>query len=163
MRAGGAVHSPESGPTSTSPGVAYCTTKMRREDLQDRGAGRSMWELFCVFAAYSVAGKIGLAAPFTSGNVSPLWPPAGIALASMLMFGYRVWPAVALGALVVNFLTPVPHVSAVGIAFGNTLGPLCGTWLLRRLPTFHTSLTSLRDVLGLNMAAIICAAASATV
>jgi len=85
---------------------------------------KRLWQLTCVLAAYLLAGKIGLAVPFTSGNVSPFWPPAGVALAAVLLFGYRIWPAVALGAFTVNFFTPIPHLAAIGIAFGNTVGPL---------------------------------------
>ncbi len=106
-------------------------------------------ELALVLVVYFLGGKVGLAIPFTSGNVSPVWPPAGIALAAMLVVGYRIWPAVAIGAFLVNFFTPIPHVAALGIAVGNTVGPLAGTWLLRRIPQFNPSLTRLRDVLGL--------------
>lgn len=106
-------------------------------------------EVLCVFAAYILAGEIGLLVPFTSGNISPFWPAAGVALASVLLFGYRTWPAIALGAFVVNFFTDVPHITAIGMAVGNTAGPLCGAWLLHRLPGFRTSLRRLRDVLGM--------------
>jgi PAS domain S-box-containing protein len=121
-------------------------------------------EFVCVLTACLLAGEIGLAVPFTSGNVSPLWPPAGVALAAMLLFGYRIWPAVALGALIVNFFTRVPHLAAVGIALANTVGPLCGTWFLRQLPRFRPSLTRLRDVLGMGILGAFCGTAvSATV
>lgn len=117
-----------------------------------------------VLAACGVAGQAGLAIPFTSGNVSPLWPPAGVALAAILLFGYRIWPAVALAAFIVNFFTAVPHVAALGIALANTVGPLCGAWLLRRLPQFRPSLTRLRDVLGLGILGAFCGTAvSATI
>src|SRR5262249_18859097 len=58
-----------------------------------------------LFFSYFVAGKIGLAAPFTSWNVSPVWPPAGVALAAVLIWGKRFWPAIFLGAFVVNVTT----------------------------------------------------------
>lgn len=105
-------------------------------------------EILAVFAVYMLAGEAGLLTPFTSGNVSPFWPAAGVALAGVLLFGYRIWPAVALGAFIVNFFTGVPHIAAAGMALGNTIGPLCGAWLLHRLPGFRTSLRRLRDVLG---------------
>lgn len=116
--------------------------------LQRRKRPRPL-DFVYVLAACVLAGEAGLAIPFTSGNVSPCWPPAGVALAATLLFGYRIWPAIALGAFIVNFFTAVPHVAALGLALGNTVGPLCGTWLLRRLPGFRPSLTRLRDVLGL--------------
>jgi sigma-B regulation protein RsbU (phosphoserine phosphatase) len=131
--------------------TAYSTSKTLLNLLQSHRKYRRTWELVCVFAAYLLAGEIGLAVPFTSGNVSPLWPPAGVALAAMLVLGYRVWPAVALGAFIVNFFSKIPHVAAAGIALGNTVGPLCGTWLLRQLPRFQPSLTRLRDVLGMSI------------
>ncbi|HEX9120005.1 MAG TPA: MASE1 domain-containing protein, partial [Terriglobales bacterium] len=132
--------------------------------LQRGRKRRRTFQLFGVFAAYVLAGKIGLAVPFTSGNVSPLWPPAGVALAAMLIFGSRIWPAVALGAFIVNFFTEIPHVAAAGIAVGNTVGPLCGAWSLRQLPRFQFSLTRLRDVLGIGILGAFCGTAvSATV
>src|SRR6266566_8722413 len=106
-------------------------------------------ELVLVLVACFLGGKLGLAIPFTSGNVSPVWPPAGIAMAAMLVVGYRIWPAVAIAAFLVNFSTPIPHVAALGIAVGSTVSPLAGVWLLRRIPRFHPSLTRLRDVFGL--------------
>jgi PAS domain S-box-containing protein len=115
-----------------------------------------LWEQFWVFAIYSIAGEIGLAVPFTSGNVSPLWPPAGIALAATLIYGYRIWPAIALGAFVVNFFSQLPHLDAAGIAIGNTLGPLFGAWLLRQFVTFKLSLVRLKDVLGMLVCGALC-------
>src|SRR5437899_2668787 len=102
-----------------------------------------------VFGAYFAAGKIGLAAPFTSGNISPVWPASGIALGALLLWGYGVWPAIAAGAFLVNFLSPIPHTAAVGLACGNTLAALTGAFLLRRIRDFCVSLSRLRDVLAL--------------
>jgi PAS domain S-box-containing protein len=131
--------------------------------VHERRGPRLAWQLAAVFAAYTIAGEIGLAVPFTSGNVSPLWPPAGVALAAFLVFGYRVWPAVVLGAFVVNLFTHIPHLAAAGIAVGNAVGPLCGAWLLRQRVDFHSSLTRLRDVLALTILGALGAAVSATI
>src|SRR6266496_6086292 len=87
-------------------------------------------ELVLVLVACFLGGKVGLAIPFTSGNISPVWPPAGIALVAMLVVGYRMWPAVSIGAFLVNFFTPIGPEAALGIAVGNTVGPLTGAWLL---------------------------------
>ena len=144
--------------------TAYSNAETRLNLVQGHRKRRRIWELVCVLVAYLVAGEIGLAVPFTSGNVSPLWPPAGVALAAMVILGYRVWPAVALGAFLVNFFTGIPHLAAAGIALGNTVGPLCGAWLLRQLPRFQPSLTRLRDVLGMSILGAFCGTAvSATV
>ncbi len=102
-----------------------------------------------VFALYLAAGKLGLSAPFTSGNVSPVWPASGVALASVLLWGYEVWPGLALAAFFVNFLSPIPALSCIGIAIGNTSSALLGGYLLRRFINDRPSFERLRDVLGL--------------
>jgi hypothetical protein len=43
-----------------------------------------------VFALYLAAGRLGLSVPFTSGNVSPVWPASGVALALVLLWDYEV-------------------------------------------------------------------------
>ena len=65
--------------------------------------------LLGVFALYLAAGKLGLSAPFTSGNVSPFWPASGIALASVLLWGHSIWPGIAAAAFLGEiFLIPGP-------------------------------------------------------
>ncbi|PWT85027.1 MAG: hypothetical protein C5B58_03750 [Acidobacteria bacterium] len=105
--------------------------------------------LALVFVLYLAAGRLGLSVPFTSGNVSPVWPASGVALASVLLWGYEVWPALALSAFSVNFLSPLPTVSCIGIALGNTSSALVGGYLVRRLVNDKPSFERLRDVLGL--------------
>jgi len=76
----------------------------------------SYWvRVLVVFAAYFVAGKIGLSSPFTSDNVSPVWPASGVALTAVLLFGYPIWPGITAAALVVNWGN-LPHGAAVGLA-----------------------------------------------
>src|SRR5581483_8382876 len=58
---------------------------------------------------YFFAGRAGLAVPYTSGNVSPVWPAAGLALWAFLTVGLRVWPGIVAGAFLVNLFTPIPH------------------------------------------------------
>lgn len=103
-----------------------------------------------VFVGYFVAGKFGLSVPFTDWNVSPVWPPAGIALASVLLFGLRVWPGIALSAFCVNFFSPIPHLAAFGIAFGNTSSAVLAGYLLRRIPGFDWKLGRLQDIIAVG-------------
>jgi len=67
-------------------------------------------ELVGVFAVYLLAGEIGLGCSFYKRKRIPVWPAAGVALAAMLLFGYRIWPAVAMAAFIVNFL-PASRIS----------------------------------------------------
>ena len=105
--------------------------------------------LSAVFGLYFAAGRIGLSAPFTSGNVSPFWPASGIALASVLLWGYHMWPAIAAAAFLVNLWSPIPTLAALGIAVGNTSAALVGGLLLHRLGRLNLNLDRLRDVIAL--------------
>src|SRR2546421_441680 len=81
---------------------------------------------------YLIAGKLALQLAFLHKSASPVWPPAGIALAALLVLGYRVWPAIFVGAFIVNFWTTPNILVSFGIASGNTLEALCGAWLVNR-------------------------------
>ncbi|MBI2837692.1 MAG: MASE1 domain-containing protein [Acidobacteria bacterium] len=98
-----------------------------------------------VFLSYLISAQFGLDPVFARMNVSPVWPASGIALSAILLFGYRVWPAILAAAFVANFTTGLPPLIAIGIAVGNTLECLLGAFLLRG-PSFHNSLDSLHHV-----------------
>ena len=103
-----------------------------------------------VTLVYLGAAKFGLSLAFATEQVTAFWPPTGIAVAALLLFGYRLWPAVFLGALVVNATTAeTPLATAAGIAVGNTLGPLATVFLLRQFAQFDNSFARARDALGL--------------
>src|SRR5947207_6134692 len=92
-----------------------------------------------VAIAYFAAAELGLSLASLHSNVTPVWPPTGIAIASLLIFGRRVWPGIFVGALAANLLTNIPVPSAIGIAVGNTLEALFACWLLQRTPRWRTS------------------------
>ena len=102
-----------------------------------------------VAAAYIVFAKIGFSLAFKTKQVTAVWPPTGIALAALLLLGYRIWPGIWLGAFVSNAISQEPILTAAGVAIGNTLGPFVGAFLLRQLVGFDNALERLRDVLGL--------------
>ena len=81
---------------------------------------------------YIIAGKIGLNLASLHASASPVWPPAGIALAAMLLLGYRAWPAIFVGAFIVNLTTAGDIATSVAIATGNTFEALAGAWLVNR-------------------------------
>ena len=89
--------------------------------------------LIGVFAIiYVIAGKIGLNLASLHASASPVWPPAGIALAAILLLGYRAWPAIFFGAFLVNLTTAGDIATSVAIASGNTLEAVAGAWLVNR-------------------------------
>jgi signal transduction histidine kinase len=83
-------------------------------------------------AIYFIAGKLGLMLASLHASASPVWPPAGIALAALLLLGYRTWPAIFVGAFLVNVTTAGNVATSFAIATGNTLEALAGAWLVNR-------------------------------
>jgi PAS domain S-box-containing protein len=125
---------------------------------------RYVLQLAIVFALYFGAGKLGLAIPFTSSNVSPIWLSAGIAVAAVLIWGIQIAPAIAFAAFLVNFFTPIPTSASVAIGLGNASSAVVAGYLLRRSSDFQTSLPRLRDVLKLvTVAAALTTTLAATV
>jgi signal transduction histidine kinase/CheY-like chemotaxis protein len=88
--------------------------------------------LAALVVLYFAAGKLGLSFAFVHAAASPVWPPSGIALAAVLLFGPRVWPAVFVGALLVNFGVAGALAPSLGIAAGNALEALTGAALVQR-------------------------------
>ncbi len=103
-----------------------------------------------VALAYLVAAKLGFTLAFATKQVTAVWPPTGIALAALLLWGYRVWPGIWIGAFASNALTGEPTWAAAAIATGNTLAPVFGNFLLRRFH-FESALDRVRDVLLLAL------------
>jgi signal transduction histidine kinase len=113
-----------------------------------RGPARDLLQLALVAVAYWLAARLSLSLALVHGQVTPVWPPTGIALVAFLLIGRRAWPAIALAAFAVNLpLGPSP-VGAAVIALGNTLSPLVSVELLRRVG-FHSKLDRLRDAIDI--------------
>lgn len=143
-------------PGSAGNGRAVQETRGRRDGLLPA-------RVAALAAVYLAAAALGLSLAGTHGNVSLVWPPAGIAIAALVLGGSRLWPGVALGAFVANALTGVSLGTAAGIAAGNTLEAVLGVWLLRRAG-FRPALDRVADVLALlGLAAAVSTTASATI
>jgi len=108
--------------------------------------------------AYALLVYLVFAYLTTPGHVSVVWLPSGLGIASLLLGGRKVWPAIFLGALA-GYLISLdrPIVQSVSIALGsNTLEPLVCIWLLSKLnlrgkrfePAFHDPI----DLLLLSLA-----------
>src|SRR5206468_8095273 len=95
---------------------------------------------------YLVAGKLGLMLAFVHASATAVWPPTGIALVALLMLGPRVWPAIFLGAFIVNITTAGSVATSIGIAAGNTLEGVVGAYLVRRFARGPQAFNRARDV-----------------
>ncbi len=97
-------------------------------------------------ALYFLGGLLGKKSSFFSGSLSLVWPPSGIALAAILLFGYRFWPGIAIGAVLFSTLDGVPlGFFTLGTAVGNTIGAITCAFLLKRLANFQNSMGRTRD------------------
>src|SRR5438445_4058598 len=106
-----------------------------------REVGKYFGQIGIVFVAYLIAGILGQATTnIRSSNLGPVWPAYGVAVAALLLCGYRVWIGIAGAALLVAFLSPVPHIAAAGQAAGATVAALTGAFLLNRIARFDLSL-----------------------
>lgn len=97
--------------------------------------------------AYIASGRIGLLLAFANENASPVWAPTGLAIAALLLVGLRAWPAIALGAFIVNFVNTGSIAASLVIAVGNTLEALAGAWLTNRFARGRATFDSTADVL----------------
>ena len=121
-------------------------------------------KLVLIAGCYYASAKVGLDLAFATSSVTAIWPPTGIALAALVLWGPSMWPGVALGALLANAWTGVPLVAVVRITCGNTLEAVVGAYLLRRVAGFTPSLERVRDVVALvALAAVVSTAIAATI
>ena len=124
---------------------------------------RALIQLALVAVAYWVAGSLSLQLALVRGQVTPIWPPTGIALVAILVLGRRVWPAVFVGALAVNLPIGPSPLGAALIATGNTLAPLVAAELLR-FARFRLELDRLRDAAAIiGLGALVGMTISATI
>src|SRR6266513_1805105 len=81
---------------------------------------------------YFALARFGNIAMVAEGNVSTMWPAAGLAVAGLWWGGYRLAPAIALGAFVFAWLSGVPAPVGASAAFASMLGPIVAVFLMRR-------------------------------
>ena len=109
--------------------------------------------------AYFITGKLGLALAIPPGYATAIWPPSGIALAAILLCGYRVWPGILFGSFFVNVpaefqfgaLTSIFQLLTIPtiIAAGASLQAVMGGFLVKRYGRFPNPLQTFPQVLGL--------------
>ena len=111
--------------------------------------------------SYAVIGYLSLMLAIPPGYATAIFPSAGIALAALLLWGYRLLPGVFLGSLLLNIWVTLDHSSltlsslqfAVGTATGASLQALAGSWLIHRFIGFPTPLSKEQDIFKFMMLA----------
>jgi signal transduction histidine kinase len=109
---------------------------------------------------YYLAGRAGLELAYLDGAVAALWPPVGVGIAALALYGLRLWPGVVVGDLfLADFSTPLGTV--LGQTFGNTIAVIAAAFVLRRLAGRRLGLERVTDVLAFVVCAVIGGAVSA--
>ncbi len=113
---------------------------------------------------YVLTGKIGLDFAFLHASATPVWPPAGIALATFLILGLRIWPVIFVGAFLINISTAGSVATTFAIALGNTLEGVLGAALVTRFAGGRNALDRVRHIfLFVVLAAVLSTTVSATI
>jgi signal transduction histidine kinase len=139
------------------------TVSVRLDDLRSSQRGRVALyasSLAVVALAYYLLGRLGLELAYLDGAVAALWPPAGLGLAVLFLWGIRLLPGIVIGDLLLgDFSTPLGTV--LGQTVGNTLALVVAAMILRRLTDGRGSLERTLDVLALVACAGVAAVVSA--
>ncbi len=85
-------------------------------------------------AVYFAAAKLALATAIPPGYATAIWPPSGIALAALLLWGRQLWPGIWLGSFAANASVEGALVASAVIATGSsvqgfTIATLTERWL----------------------------------
>jgi signal transduction histidine kinase len=131
---------------------------------RSRGGGVALYTVSVglVALAYYITGRIGLKLAYLDGAVAAIWPPAGLGLAVLFLFGLRLWPGVVIGDLLLgDFSTPFATVLAQ--TAGNTVALVVAALALRRLTAGRGDLARVFDVMALVACALLAAVISGAV
>jgi len=102
-------------------------------------------------ALYYGAAKIGLRLAYLDGAVTALWPPVGVGIAALVLFGTRLWPGIVIGDLLAADYSS-PFGTVMGQTVGNTLEVIVAALLLRWLTGRRPAMDRVGDVLALVVA-----------
>src|SRR5215217_1008142 len=156
-------------PTSTEAHLSLVPAAFRRvASVTPRSRSlRYVAGVLLLAAAYYGAAKLGQTLRYTA-SVAAIWPPAGLGIAALYLWGIRLWPGVLLGELIVNAELLVhdpafPTASLAGQQAGNMAEIIVGALLLRRLVGPRAAIDRVEQVRGMLVALAVAAAISATV
>ncbi|MES2206279.1 MAG: CHASE domain-containing protein [Pseudomonadota bacterium] len=109
---------------------------------------------------YIFTGKIGLLFAVPPGYATIIWPPSGIALSMLILFGWQLWPGVLIGSFLLNChisdayslkegFVAIKAITSLGIAVGSTLQALLGRALINRFIGLPLNLNYFKEIFWL--------------
>jgi serine phosphatase RsbU (regulator of sigma subunit)/integral membrane sensor domain MASE1 len=97
--------------------------------------------------SYVLAAQLGFFLAFLNTQVSPIWPPEGVAFAALALLGRKAIPGILIGAFAAN-LWNNPHLpTAILIAIGNTGSTLINLWILKKITGEVDPLANMKNLL----------------
>ena len=102
-----------------------------REPPRTRLLGPHVFDLILVGIAYFTFAGLGLQLASVNPSATPIWPPTGLAIAAILLWGNRVAPAIFIAAVAINQITAGSIFTSLAIAGGNTLEAVVAGYLVR--------------------------------
>jgi len=133
-----------------------------RERLEDINV-KNVLIYICLASIYFTSAKLSLNLAFINASASAVWPPTGIAIAALVVLGYRFWPAIFLGAFLANFTTAGTFLTSLGIATGNTLEGVVGAYLLNRFAHGKYAFEKPQDIFRFSVVGLVVPLISATI
>lgn len=115
-----------------------------------------------IFLGYFIFGKVGLQFASVNASSTAIWAPTGIAIASFLLFGKRIWPIIFLGAFFTNLTTAGTVATSIGIAIGNTIEGLLGAYLINNFAGGRSVFDNARGIYKFCISIFFCCAVAAT-
>ncbi len=113
--------------------------------------------------AYLLVAKLGLQLASINASATPVWPATGLAIAAVLLRGYRIWPAILVAAFLANATTTGAITTSAAIAVGNMLEALVGGWLINRWAGGRETFTTPTRVASFALIVLLATMISATI
>jgi PAS domain S-box-containing protein len=117
--------------------------------MQPRAIIRNVLEVLTLAAIYFAAAKLGLMFAVGGQHITMVWPPSGVVVAALCLYGVRLWPGTLLGVLTLNLSLGAPLIFTLATVIEVPLQTLASVYLLRRVARFDPALERIRDVLAL--------------
>jgi signal transduction histidine kinase len=117
------------------------------KNIQQRS--RYLAEVFALAGTYIISGVATLSFGSVEHLLTWAWPPSGLALAALLIFGLHLWPGIVLGQLALGCIEKIPFFVSLGLSVGNAIAPLTCAYLLKTKWQLRNSLSRLQDISAL--------------
>ena len=120
-------------------GKAQAIPFLSRRNAQECLLGGIGVFALCMFGQvfYKVAGTLA----------APLWPSSGLALALLLLRGWRLFPSITFGTIAATVSFGDNPIFTIAGSLGNTLESLIGWYLMTRLFDFSNQMQRVRDMM----------------